>query len=123
MGVLLGKAGVLAAVPEHVEVALRERVVNPNDIVHIALTFGSGVDKLSGRLDVQRAQFNQAGEVTGFANPVSSHPISYAGLNAEKLSVIFTAPSVTGVYRVAYFPTGYSDPAGEDELFVQEPAL
>ncbi|HWT00859.1 MAG TPA: hypothetical protein VN256_11485 [Pyrinomonadaceae bacterium] len=123
MGILLGKEGVLAAEPERVEVALRERVVNPGDTVHVTLTFGSGVDKLNGRLDVQRALLDDKGQVTGFANPVSSHPISYAGLNAEKLSLIFTAPAVPGLYRVAYYPTGHNDPAGSDELFVQEPAV
>jgi hypothetical protein len=123
MGVLLGKSGVLAAVPERVEVSLRERVVNPADQVHVALTFGSGVDKLDGRLDLQRAKFKDDGTVEGYADPVSSHKISYAGLNAEKLNCIFNAPAVPGIYRVAYFPTGATSPAGSDELFVQEPAV
>ncbi len=124
MGILLGKEGVLAAEPERVEVALRERVVNPGDTVHVTLTFGSGVDKLNGRLDVQRVDLDPGtGQVKGFAPPVSSHPISYAGLNAEKLSVIFTAPAVHSLYRVAYYPTGRTDPAGSDELFVQEPTV
>jgi pimeloyl-ACP methyl ester carboxylesterase len=120
MAVLLGQAGVLAAAPDHVEVALRERVVNPNDAVHAALTFSRAVDKLNGRLSVERAQFDAQGQLTGFSRPVSLHPISYTGLNAEKLSVIFTAPAFPGVYRVAYFPSGYDDPAGSDELFVQD---
>ena len=41
----LGKAGVLAAVPEHVEVSVRERVSNPEDLVHVALTFASGINQ------------------------------------------------------------------------------
>ena len=124
MGVLLGKSGVLAAAPERVEVALRERVVNPNDQVHVSLTFGSGIDKLDGRLDLQRAKVNETdGTIEGFADPVSAHKISYAGLNAEKLNCIFNAPAVPGCYRVAYFPTAATSPAGSDELFVQEPAI
>lgn len=120
MAILLGKAGVLAGDPERVEVALRERVVNPGDLVHVALTFASGVDKLDGKLSVQRILFDDNEKIQGFASPVSIHPVSYAGLNAEKLSVIFTAPSVPAIYRVAYYPTGYNEPAGKDELFVQE---
>ncbi|MEK6333685.1 MAG: hypothetical protein AABM67_01975 [Acidobacteriota bacterium] len=120
MAILLGKAGVLAADPERVEVALRERVVNPGDLVHVALTFASGVDKLDGKLSVQRVLFGDDEKLQGFASPVSLHPISYAGLNAEKLSVIFTAPTVPALYRVAYYPSGYNEPAGKDELFVQE---
>jgi|GEM_PF-1231171 len=120
MAVLLGQSGVLAVVPEQVEVALRERVVNPNDIVHAALTFSTGVDKLDGKLSIQRALFDPEGELTGYSNPVSLHPISYTGLNAEKLSVIFAAPGFPGVYRVAYIPSGSEEPAGSDELFVQE---
>jgi len=120
MAILLGKAGVLAAVPERVEVALRERVVNPNDRVYVTLSFAEGVDKLDGQLRVQRAQMDEDGNITDFAKPISLHPISYSGLNAERLTVIFSAPSIPGVYRVAYYPAGYDEPAGSDELFVQQ---
>lgn len=122
MAVLLGQSGVLAATPERVEVALRERVVNPGDMVHAALTFAAGVERLDGKLSIQRAEFDDQGQVKRYSNPVSQHPISYTGLNAEKLSVVFSAPTFPGVYRVAYFPSGYDEPAGSDELFVQEPA-
>jgi hypothetical protein len=120
MGILLGKPGVLAGVPEHVEVALRERVVNPNDRVYLTLSFANGVEILKGELRVQRAVLNQqTGEVESFANPISVFHINYTGLNAEKLSVIFNAPSSPSIYRVAYYPDGYDEPAGSDELFVQ----
>jgi len=124
MGILLGKSGVLVAAPERVEVSLRERVVNPNDQVHVALSFGSGIEKIDGRLELQRAKLDPAsGAIEGFAAPVSSHVISYSGLNAEKFNCIFNAPTVPGCYRVAYFPTGAIEPAGSDELFVQETAI
>jgi pimeloyl-ACP methyl ester carboxylesterase len=118
MATLLGAKGVLAAMPMHVEVAMRERVVHPADTVHVALTFGAGVDKLNGTLIVQRGDLNAAGDVI-YSQPVSQYPISYTGLNAEKLNVIFSAPGLPGIYRVAYVPTGYNDPAGSDELIVQ----
>jgi pimeloyl-ACP methyl ester carboxylesterase len=119
LGALLGAPGVLAALPEKVEVSLRERVVRMAAPVHAALTFGPGVDKLNGRLVIQRAQTDAQGVVT-FSPPVSEHPITYTGLNAEKLNVIFSAPGFPDVYRIAYIPAGYTDPAGSDELFVQQ---
>lgn len=119
MATLLGAKGVLAAAPMQVEVALRERVVHPADIVHAALTFGAGVDKLAGKLVIQLAEVDAAGTAK-YSKPVSLYPISYSGLNAEKLNVIFSAPGYPGIYRVAYIPDGYQDPAGSDELIVQQ---
>ncbi|HSB09703.1 MAG TPA: hypothetical protein VLM38_09485 [Blastocatellia bacterium] len=118
MAALLGAKGVLAAEIQ-VEVALRERVVHPADTVHLALTFGAVVDKLAGKLAIQRVQVADNGKV-GYSKPVSLYPISYTGLNAEKLGVVFSAPGFPGIYRVAYIPDGYDDPAGTDELIVQQ---
>jgi pimeloyl-ACP methyl ester carboxylesterase len=121
MGVLLGKAGVLAVMPEHVEVALRERVVNPRDPVHAALTFATAVNGLSGQLIIERALFDTDGNPTGFSpEPISSHPIDYTGLTAEKLNVLFEAPQFPGVYRVSYVDGKSQKALGSDELFVQE---
>ena len=119
MAVLLGAKGVLASLPVQVEVALRERVVHDGDTVHAALTFGAGVDKLDGKLVIHLTNVDAGGAVTGLM-PVSEHDISYRGLNAEKLNVIFSAPAFPGIYRVAYIPAGHAEPAGSDELIVQE---
>lgn len=119
MATLLGAKGILAAAPMQVEVALRERVVHPARIVHAALSFGAGVDKLDGQLVIQLAEVDAAGSVK-YSKPVSQYPISYSGLNAEKFNVIFSAPGYPGIYRVAYIPAGYNDPAGSDELIVQQ---
>jgi len=122
MGVLLGKAGVLAAAPaDAVEVALRERVVNPNDIVHVALTFGAVVDKLNGHVNVQRVKIDASGAID-LLPPVASYAVNYAGLSAERLSVVFNAPSIPAIYKVVYLPNASTTPAGSDELFVQEAA-
>lgn len=119
MAALLGAKGVLAAAPIRVEVALRERVVHFADTVHVALTLGAGVDKLAGQLAIQLADADAAGNVK-YSKPVSLYPISYSGLNAERFNFIFSAPGYPGMYRVAYVPTGYDDPAGSDELIVQQ---
>jgi phospholipase A1 len=119
MGALLGSPGVLAGLPEKVEVSLRERVVRMGAPVHAALTFGPGVDKLDGMLVIQRAAVDAQGGVT-YSPPVSQHPIAYSGLNAEKLNVVFSAPGYPDVYSVSYVPAGFPEPAGSDELFVQQ---
>lgn len=121
MAGLLGKAGVLAAVPSGVEVALRETVAHPDDLVHAALTFSAGASTVDGELRVERATLGPEGKLTGFASIGIQHPIRYAGLAAERLGLTFKAPAVTGAYRVSFYPAGESEPAGSDELFVQAP--
>ena len=61
---LLGKAGVLAVEPERVEIAVREPVCHPEDLVHVALTFPAGTSSVDGQLRVERAQFDPAGNLT-----------------------------------------------------------
>jgi pimeloyl-ACP methyl ester carboxylesterase len=119
MAVLLGAKGVLAVQPMQVEVSLRERVVHATDTVHAALTFGAGVDKLDGKLVIYLMEVDEGGAVKS-SRLVSQHQISYAGLNAEKLNVIFSAPAFPGIYQVPYILANYNDPAGSDELFVQQ---
>jgi pimeloyl-ACP methyl ester carboxylesterase len=119
LAVLLGKAGVLAVEPDRVEVALRERVVSPSADVHVALSFSVGTDTVNGELRVERAEIDETGHLVGFVSTISSYPIRYSGLTAEKFSVMLQAPNSPGVYRTAYYPANSELPAGEDELFVQ----
>jgi pimeloyl-ACP methyl ester carboxylesterase len=115
---LLGKIGVLAAAEQQVEVAIRERVCHPEDLVHVALTFPNGATDLQGELKVEKAQFDSANKHIGFTQP-AAHVIQYVGLTAEKLNVLMKAPTVPGIYRVAFYISGESDPTGWDDLFVQ----
>lgn len=123
MAVLLGKAGVLAApLGQLVEVSLRERVVYPDNTVHVALTFSAALSTVNGELRIEKAILDASGNLTGYASPDKSYPIQYSGLAAEKLGLTVTAPNVRGFYRVAYYPKGAPDPVGYDELFLQEAA-
>ncbi|MGH9942175.1 MAG: lipase/acyltransferase domain-containing protein [Pyrinomonadaceae bacterium] len=119
LAVLLGKAGVLAGDPDRVEVALRERVVNPSDNVHVSITFASGVNEVEGELRVEAARFDGAGQLLGYLPAVAAYPIRYMGLDAEKIGVIFRAPTRAGIYRIAYYPLGGGEHSGSDDLFVQ----
>jgi pimeloyl-ACP methyl ester carboxylesterase len=118
---LLGYVGVLAAEDtERVEVAVRERVTEPEQLVHVALTFSSTVSRVKGRLRLERATIDETGKVTAFTPYGAAFPITYEGMNMETLSVSFDAPDGRGIYKVVFESAGGAR-LGEDEMFVQEP--
>jgi pimeloyl-ACP methyl ester carboxylesterase len=118
---LLGYTGTLAAEDtQKVEVAVRDQVTEPEEPVHVALTFSGGVSKVQGRIRLERATITGAGKVTAYEPFGKPYPISYEGLNAEKLSVTFDAPDIRGIYKVL-FESVAGEPLGADDLFVQEP--
>jgi pimeloyl-ACP methyl ester carboxylesterase len=118
---LLGYAGVLAVeTVAGVEVAIRERVSEPEEPVHLALTFTSTVTKVQGRIRLERAQLNAAGEVSSYITYGKPYPIAYEGMNAEKLNVAFDAPENRGIYNVI-FESVEGKRLGQDDLFVQDP--
>lgn len=121
LAALLGAPGVLAGVTEEVEVALREHVSEPESAVHATLTLGGGTEELEGELRVERAEAGANGDVV--FRSIKVYPIHYQGLRADMFEVSFLAPELTGPYRVAYYPAGRLAPAGNDELFVQEPPM
>jgi pimeloyl-ACP methyl ester carboxylesterase len=122
LGTLLGKEGYLRGVPVEVEVALREKVVEPQDFVHVAITFDAGIQDFSGILTIERARINQETEqVEGFGEPDELHPVEYKGLGLETMSLVFEAPNIRGVYRVAFRDEVDAAPSGFDELIVQTP--
>lgn len=120
LAVLLGKAGVLAADPGRVEVALRERVVNPDDDVHVSLTFSTNIGAIDGELLVERALVDEQGCLLEFRPTTATYPVRYTGLLAEKIGLILRAPTRPGVYRIAYRASGQTSAAGYDDLFVQQ---
>ncbi len=121
LGALLGKAGVLAAA-DGIELALRDPVVEPGQIVHAALTFASARISVDGELRLERAELGPGGALIGYHLVGLSHPIRYSGLAVEKLGVTFDAPDFNGFYRVAYYPGNATEPAAADDLIVQERA-
>lgn len=116
---LFGKQGVLAVTVDRVEVAIRERVCHPEDLVHIALTFPSGVKNFNGELRIERAKLYNKGNFAGYSK-ADSHTVRYEGLKPEKQNVALEAPTQRGLYRIAYFQSGQVSPAGSDELFFQK---
>jgi pimeloyl-ACP methyl ester carboxylesterase len=121
MAALLGAPGVLATRVEEVEVAVRERVVEPEAPMRLTLSFPMAMDQLKGELRLSRAQIDPQGSVTEFRSFGESRPIRYEGLGAETLGIVLTAPEVTGIYRITYHDGGQEAAAGADEVFVQEP--
>jgi pimeloyl-ACP methyl ester carboxylesterase len=116
LATLLGKSGLLApTTPAEVEVAVREKVIEPDQTMHAALTFLPR-PALDGEL-----RFERAADETGATFVASGQPlrVSYKGLAHEKLGVLFPAPGLRGAYRVSFFLDGSATPAGSDEFFVQ----
>jgi pimeloyl-ACP methyl ester carboxylesterase len=121
LATLLGKPGTLAGVPAVVEVAVRDKVVEPQDTVHVHIGFSEDVANFSGVLTIERAQIEPAnGHASGFDPPIASHPVSYQGLGMEGMSLQFVAPDMPGSYRVAFRDDLAAAPSGYDELIVQQ---
>jgi hypothetical protein len=121
LGFLLGAPGVLAATPERIDVVVRERVCEPQDSVHAILTLAGGATELDGEIRVERAEMLGIDRIGPFRPTGPAKPIRYRGLAADTLGVVFNAPTIPGIYRVAYYSSGQPEPLGSDELFVQEP--
>lgn len=118
---LLGRPGVLAVVANF-ELAVRDKVTDPQEIVHLTITFPAQTTQLEGELAVERTLDPEAGEAAQWER-VSADALSYRGVTAETLGVEIVAPSIRGYYRVALYLSGSETAAAYDELIVQEPPL
>jgi pimeloyl-ACP methyl ester carboxylesterase len=121
LGTLLGKPNTLAGIPDQVQVAVRDKVVEPDDTVHLTVSFGTSLRDFSGVLTIERAQTDPvSGLATGFEPPQAVYPVTYRGLGMEAMSPTFTAPDMPGFYRVAVRNDLAARPSGYDELIVQQ---
>ncbi len=121
LGTLLGKPGTLAGIPEQVQVAVRDRVVEPLDVVHVSIDFGRSIQDFSGVLTVERARIDPAtGKAIGYESPQSTYPVQYKGLGVEAISLTLAAPDMPGFYRVTLRNAPNANPSGYDELIVQQ---
>jgi phospholipase A1 len=121
LATLLGKEGTLAGVPDQVQVAVRDRVVEPEEIVHVAIGFGMSIQDFSGVLTIERAVTDPAnGKAAAYAPPQATYPVEYKGLGVESISLTFNAPELPGFYRVGFRNDSNSLPSGYDELIVQQ---
>jgi pimeloyl-ACP methyl ester carboxylesterase len=116
---LFAYTGTLAA-ETTVEVAVRDRVVEPEALLHISLSLGAGVSELKGSLLLERANLDAEGSAGAFVAQGAPEPLSYAGANVERINVTRDAPELAGLYRLTFLSTG-GIPLGSDEFFVQEP--
>jgi pimeloyl-ACP methyl ester carboxylesterase len=118
LATLFGYSGSLAAAPKSVEVAVRDRVVEPEEIVHVSLSLGVGVSELRGVLRLERAKLGTEGQFEEYVSASAPQSLSYAGVVAEQIAVALDAPFVPGLYRLSFVtPTGTV--LGSDEFFVQ----
>lgn len=123
LATVIGKEGLLRGVPQNVDVALREKVVEPRDHVHLSISLGSAISDFSGVLTIEKASIDRdSGNVEHFGKPISLHTVDYRGIGVENLTLVFTAPEIRGVYRVAFRDDVQAEPSGYDELIVQQTA-
>jgi pimeloyl-ACP methyl ester carboxylesterase len=117
---LLGKPDTLAGIPDVVQVSIRDRVCEPNDTIHLSISFGQGVREFTGVLTIERAKTDADGLPTGdYEPPQTVNPIEYKGLGMEAMSLAMTAPGMPGFYRVSVRNAVDIEPSGSDELIVQ----
>jgi pimeloyl-ACP methyl ester carboxylesterase len=118
LGALLGYTGTLPAL-ERIEVAVRDRVVEPSAVIQVALTVAAGVQSVEGEIRLSRAEVDEAGTLVRWTSIAPSYPLRYEGVKAEGINVRFDAPEYPGIYKVA-FHTAAGTLIGNDDLFVQE---
>ena len=124
LATVLGKEGLLKGVPQKVDVALREKVVEPKDSVYLSLSLGSAIKDFSGVLTIEKAVIDKdSGQVERFGKPLDLKTVEYKGVGVESLTLIFPAPKIRGVYRIAFRDEIQSEPSGYDELIVQQTAV
>ncbi len=121
LGTLFDYTGTLAAAAS-VEVAVRDRVVEPEDLMHISLALSAGVPKLEGSLRLERAKLSATGTLESFVLAGKPHAIRYEGAAAERLAVTLDAPELPGLYRLSFTNPDGTVVLGFDDFFVQEPA-
>lgn len=121
LAILLGKAGVLATVPDHVQVTVGSRVCEPDTPLIVTLSFVNPTRNVSGELRIERIITDGTGSVQT-ANVVGNPMrIQFDGPELEQLALQTTAPNVSGQYRLSYYADGKPMALGADELFVQQP--
>ena len=121
LAILLGKAGVLAAAPDHVQVTVRDKVCEPDTPLSITLAFSMPMRSVKGELRIERVTVDSAGKVSAAQVVGDPMRVSFDGPELEQLAVQTLAPNVSGSYRVSYLAAGKPSTLGSDELFVQQP--
>jgi hypothetical protein len=105
---------------EQVQISIRERVVEPQERVHVILSFIGGAPDVDGRLQFQAMKMTDGPEEPSVAigSPLE---VRYSGTAADRIGVVVTAPQVPGLYRLV-FSDATGRELGSDDLFVQQPA-
>lgn len=119
LGALLGKKGVLAAVPPKVSVLVPVRVVAPEAPLQVQLTFPTPTQAVSGAMHFRRIEVDDAGVASAPVPFGTPNAISYEGSAMERLDLLLTAPAIAGFYEAAYVPAGEKTPAASDQFIVQ----
>jgi pimeloyl-ACP methyl ester carboxylesterase len=112
LGGLLGVKNTLAADIPGVQIAVRDKVMEPGVAAHLSVSFPSSVAGLSGDVVIERVFQTPNGTVSR-TTVIDTYPVKYEGMGAERLSLTFPSPQDPGFYRVHFLTS-------EDDFFVQD---
>ena len=119
---LTGALQTLAGVVGRFEISLRQRVVEPQKLLHAAVALDPGASSFTGTLKIEPANINPTtGQIEGFGPPIETQAVQYAGVGLRRKSLVLKAPPQHGVYRFALYDNRRPDPVACDELIVQLP--
>jgi hypothetical protein len=113
LGGLLGVKNTLDAQMPEIEVAVREKVMEPRAQAHLALSFPRSVTGLTGEVVIVRVYPDRSVRIVAYQ-------VKYEGLGAEKLALTFTAPEDPSLYRVTFIKSGGEDVSASDDFFIQD---
>jgi hypothetical protein len=116
------KVAEMIAAAGRIELALRERVVEPQKTIRLVISMASGQKPFAGMLKLEPAKVHSVnGQIEGFGAALATVPLEYTGASLQSKTLMFTAPKERGVYRFAIYDNRQADPLACDEIVVQEP--
>jgi hypothetical protein len=111
---------VLRGVPAHLQLVVREDVVEPREPIYAMITFDELLNDFAGWLTVERVNTDpDTGAVLGIQDPLIKEQVTYKGADIAALTVVVEAPEVRGVYRVSFRDEFEKEPSGFDQVIVQ----
>jgi pimeloyl-ACP methyl ester carboxylesterase len=123
MPTLLGVSGgvmpaMAMAATNAVQVAVRDKVVEPGQAVSMTLTPATPGQSMNGNLRVEKAQ-DMTDPATTYRRVGQPLPIRYRGPAVASFALVAHAPTKPGAYRFTFAPTGSTVPTGSDPFLVQ----
>jgi pimeloyl-ACP methyl ester carboxylesterase len=116
LGGLLGVKNTLAADIPPVQIAIRDKVMEPGVPAHLSISFPTSINGLTGEVAVERVFEAPDGKIARTA-VIQTYPVKYEGMGAEKLNLMFKAPQDPGFFHILFRAPGID---AQDDFFIQD---